>query len=177
MSERPRQHDGNVHGVILALRRASDRRLLLIRRAPGVASGGKVAFPGGAVEVGESLDAAAVREAEEELGWRVSVRGPVWRRAFDDKPLVLWGFLAEWTSGALRPAADEVAETMWLARDELSALERRGEALMGTGAFAEAAERAWAEEPNAVAAAGEPPDTPQLAASGSSAYDEACRDE
>lgn len=133
------------------MRRASDGRLLLIRRAPGVASAGLVAFPGGAVEPGEPLDVAAVREASEELGWRVHVRGPVWRRVFEDKPLVLWGFVAEWVSGELRPAADEVAETMWLNRDELASLERRGEALTGTGAFADAAERAWAVGSDGVA--------------------------
>lgn len=143
MSERPRQPDGNVHGVIVALRRPSDDRLLLIRRAAGVASGGKVAFPGGAVEPGEGVADAAVREAAEELGWAVTVRGPVWRRAFEDKPLVLWGFVATRIGGRLRPDPQEVAETMWLSRAELASFERRDEALPGTGAFAEAAERAW----------------------------------
>lgn len=146
MPERPRQSDGRVHGVIVALRDASEGRFLLIRRALGVASGGKIAFPGGAVEPGEPLQDAAVREAAEELGWSVRVRGPVWQRVFDDRPLTLWGFVGLWVEGDLRPDPAEVAETMWLTRAEIAGFEEANEALIGTGDFADAAARAWRNE-------------------------------
>lgn len=43
--------------------------LLFSRRSLNLAAhSGQIAFPGGAAEVGESLDAAAIREAEEEVG-------------------------------------------------------------------------------------------------------------
>ncbi|HEX7151866.1 MAG TPA: CoA pyrophosphatase [Thermoanaerobaculia bacterium] len=43
--------------------------LLLTKRAENLAShGGQIAFPGGAVEAGETLEEAAMREAEEEVG-------------------------------------------------------------------------------------------------------------
>lgn len=43
--------------------------ILFSRRSPNLAAhSGQIAFPGGAVEEGEALDAAAVREAEEEVG-------------------------------------------------------------------------------------------------------------
>ncbi|HYM61031.1 MAG TPA: CoA pyrophosphatase [Thermoanaerobaculia bacterium] len=43
--------------------------ILFSRRSEHLAAhSGQVAFPGGAVEPGESLDAAAIREAEEEVG-------------------------------------------------------------------------------------------------------------
>ncbi len=45
--------------------------ILFSRRSPNLAAhSGQVAFPGGAVEDGETLDAAAIREAEEEVGIR-----------------------------------------------------------------------------------------------------------
>ena len=43
--------------------------LLFSRRSANLAAhSGQIAFPGGAVEAGETLEAAAVREAEEEVG-------------------------------------------------------------------------------------------------------------
>ena len=64
---RPIQPDGRLHGVIVAVRR-EDGRLLMIRRAWHLRAGGKVCFPGGAVELGEPPELAAVREMHEELG-------------------------------------------------------------------------------------------------------------
>jgi 8-oxo-dGTP pyrophosphatase MutT (NUDIX family) len=47
--------------------------ILFSRRSANLAAhSGQVAFPGGAVEEGEALEAAAIREAEEEVG----IRGP-----------------------------------------------------------------------------------------------------
>jgi len=43
--------------------------ILFSRRSPNLAAhSGQIAFPGGAVEEGEALEAAAIREAEEEVG-------------------------------------------------------------------------------------------------------------
>jgi len=139
VNDRPVQPDGNVHGVIVAMRRASDDKLLVIRRAAGVASGGKIAFPGGAVEMGEAREAAARREVLEELGVTVELTGEVWRRAFPERSLVLWGYAGRWVSGALRPDPAEVAEAMWRSVEELAELEAAGASLPGTLAFAEAA--------------------------------------
>lgn len=50
-----------------------DGRILLIRRSDN----GNYALPGGAMELGESLAAAAVREAKEETGYDVKVTGVV----------------------------------------------------------------------------------------------------
>ena len=56
--------------VLLPLVRDGDQLALLFsRRSANLAAhSGQIAFPGGAVEAGETLDAAAVREAEEEVG-------------------------------------------------------------------------------------------------------------
>ena len=46
-----------------------DWSILFSRRSPNLAAhSGQIAFPGGAVEEGEALEAAAIREAEEEVG-------------------------------------------------------------------------------------------------------------
>jgi 8-oxo-dGTP pyrophosphatase MutT (NUDIX family) len=51
------------------VRDAAGWSILFSRRSANLAAhSGQIAFPGGAVEPGESLEAAAVREAEEEVG-------------------------------------------------------------------------------------------------------------
>lgn len=57
--------------VLIPLIRAEDGRwnVLLSRRADNLAAhSGQIAFPGGSAEEGETLEAAAVRETEEEVG-------------------------------------------------------------------------------------------------------------
>lgn len=56
--------------VLLPLVRDGDAwALLFSRRSANLAAhSGQIAFPGGAVETGETLEAAAIREAEEEVG-------------------------------------------------------------------------------------------------------------
>jgi len=114
---RPRQSDGKVHGVIVGCPDGNGR-WLLIRRSAHVAAPGQVCFPGGAVEPGEDRDIAAVREMQEELGVTVSITGPVWRHAFDDRPLVLFGYLGTPVDGGLTPDPHEVAEVLRLSADE-----------------------------------------------------------
>ncbi|MGZ7040060.1 MAG: CoA pyrophosphatase, partial [Thermoanaerobaculia bacterium] len=55
--------------VLIPLLRDHGWSLLFSRRAENMAAhSGQIAFPGGAVEAGESLADAAIREAEEEVG-------------------------------------------------------------------------------------------------------------
>lgn len=56
-------------GLALLFPRGEDTALLLTVRGTHVATHrGQVSLPGGAVEAGESVEAAAIREAEEEIG-------------------------------------------------------------------------------------------------------------
>ncbi|MFI5381813.1 MAG: NUDIX hydrolase, partial [Tepidisphaerales bacterium] len=105
-NSRPIQPDGRVHGVILAVRR-EDGRLLMIRRAWHLRAGGKVCFPGGAVELGEPPEAAAVREMKEELGIDVHLMKRVWEWDAPTGALKLFGWVAEWTGGQIRPEPGE----------------------------------------------------------------------
>jgi len=55
--------------LIPLVRTNGDWSILFSRRSPNLAAhSGQIAFPGGAVEQGEALEAAATREAEEEVG-------------------------------------------------------------------------------------------------------------
>jgi 8-oxo-dGTP diphosphatase len=115
--KRPAQQDGRVHGVVVAIRRA-DGKLLMVRRSATVSVALKVCFPGGAVEAGESQRDAVVREMREELGIEVRPIECVWRWESPEMPLTLWGWTAEIVSGDVRPDPAEIAEVLWLSADE-----------------------------------------------------------
>ncbi len=116
--QRPKQTDGRVHGVIVGCR-DGEGRWLLIRRGARVAAPLKVCFPGGAVEPGEDMDAAAVREMREELGIEVQLIGRVWRHDFVDRELTLWGYLGSFDGEAMRPDPLEVSDVLWLTAEQV----------------------------------------------------------
>lgn len=117
---RPRQTDGMVHGVVVGCPDGQGR-WLLIRRSHKVAAPGQVCFPGGAVEPGEDRADAARREFREELGINIAVTGPVWSHTFEDRPLVLFGYLGEVVTETLTPDPYEVDEVLWLTEDQVKA--------------------------------------------------------
>jgi 8-oxo-dGTP diphosphatase len=104
------------YGVVIACRR-DDGRWLMVRRAAGVARAPlKIGFPGG--EIGETQHEAVIREAREEVGIDVRPIRCVWEYDWPDSPWYLYGWLAEWVAGEVRPNPAEVDQVMWLALDE-----------------------------------------------------------
>jgi 8-oxo-dGTP pyrophosphatase MutT (NUDIX family) len=80
--------------------------ILFSRRSVNLAAhSGQIAFPGGAVEEGESLEAAAVREAEEEVGIRAGAVELIGRL---DDLLTNSGFLVAPFVGLIRERIDYV---------------------------------------------------------------------
>jgi 8-oxo-dGTP diphosphatase len=105
-----------------------EARVLLVKRAhPPIQ--GQWSIPGGALEIGELVREAAVREAREETGLIVEpgellgvfdrvLRDPEQRVQYH---YVLIDFLCKAVGGELRAASD-AAEVRWFTREELSAL-------------------------------------------------------
>jgi len=77
-----------------------DGRLLLTRRAiePAI---GKWTFPGGYVDWGETVDAAALRETWEETGLRVELGGLVGVYSYANAPVVIVVYRARVLGGTL----------------------------------------------------------------------------
>jgi 8-oxo-dGTP diphosphatase len=100
-------------------------KVLLVRRKY-LPQKGKWAIPGGAVNLGESLQAAAEREIMEETGLTIEAKEPV--HTFDlikhnSKGDVIFHYvivdlLAEYISGDLHPA-DDVSDARWFGPDEI----------------------------------------------------------
>ena len=63
--------------VIALLER--EGKLLVIKRSAKVVAPGRICFPGGSVEAGETLEEALVREMKEELSLRIDPQREVWQ--------------------------------------------------------------------------------------------------
>lgn len=83
------------------------------RKQPGYA------FPFGKIEKGESPEAAAVRETQEETGYAVALRPDPWFAGLDDSGNPAVVFLADVVGGTLRPEAPGEGEAAWIDRAEL----------------------------------------------------------
>ena len=94
-------------------------RYLLVRRSSTVLAPGKLCFPGGGIEPGETPQQALVREFQEELG--VSIR-PI---RFDWESVTPWGVHLQWwiaervPDQTPIPNPNEVAEVLYLTLPEM----------------------------------------------------------
>lgn len=110
-------------GVIAVVRRGD--QLLLAQRSKG-SYAGRWGFPGGHVELGESIVAAALRELKEETGVDAAAIGPLTAideigRAADGAVLwhyVLVAVLADWRTGE-GVASDDAAGVRWVTLDDV----------------------------------------------------------
>ena len=94
-------------------------RLLLTRRFDGAHLGGIWEFPGGKVEIGESLEEALIRELQEELAIKVKVGALIQDQefAYPDRDVHLYFFYCHILKG--KPRAVGVAEMVWIIPSEL----------------------------------------------------------
>ncbi len=94
-----------------------ERRILVVR---STYMGPGWMLPGGRVERGETPQAAAERETQEETGLEVAVDRLLLVEAYRPKD-VSFIFGGRVTGGTLDPQVGEIAEVGWLTRDELAA--------------------------------------------------------
>jgi 8-oxo-dGTP diphosphatase len=121
------------HGVIAVTAVAG--RFLSIRRGKTLRAGGKICFPGGHIEPGETEHEAVSRECQEELAAVVAPQARIWQS------VTAWGTALSWWSVTLEDAVGlvphpvEVEEILWLSLEELLCCE---DLLEGNRPFLEA---------------------------------------
>lgn len=98
----------------------SDGRVLLVERGSGEGAG-LWSVPGGKVEPGESLEAAAAREVHEETGFVVEVGDELWSVTLptgDGRTYEIHCFAATVVSGSLQ-AGDDAADARWVTPEDI----------------------------------------------------------
>lgn len=106
-------------GVAAIISRGS--YILLIRRSATVAAPLTWAYPGGAVEDGETEADALAREMHEELGVDATPLRRCWTWTRETPPLTLHVWEADIGEQTLRPDPKEVADYRWLSASEIRA--------------------------------------------------------
>jgi len=107
-------------GVIGVIPR--DGRVLMVRRAFGIAKGGAWCFPGGHLEAGETAEEALCREMREELGIETGVEDHL-GSIHVAGGYVLEVYIASCLNPLLRPAPAEIADVRWVQTDEIATIE------------------------------------------------------
>lgn len=108
------------HGAVGVI--VVEQKLLVIRRAQGIAAPGAYCFPGGGIEPGETEPVALIRELHEELGVQVRPLRQLWRST------TAWNVHLSWWQAELPPQAEikpnpaEVASAHWCSIVEMLAL-------------------------------------------------------
>ncbi len=104
-------------GAIAVILR-KDGNVLAIERSSTVRAPGRLCFPGGGIEEGESEAEAVQRELQEELALEIEPIRRLWQSTTQSGVLLHW-WLAT-TSGTPTANPDEVARWFWISFDELA---------------------------------------------------------
>ena len=94
-------------------------RWLQIRFAEGTPAEGKIGFPGGKIETGESIRTAAIREAHEELGVKVEPVNLILTCDLSEWDVRLHAMLCRTEARIFNVSEREVSEILWLTTQEI----------------------------------------------------------
>ena len=108
------------HGVVAVVVRRE--RFLVIRRSEEVVAPGKICFPGGGIEAGESEEQTLVREIHEELGVAITPLRRVWRSVTPWKVELAWWLGGIGDGQRIEPNPAEVASVHWYRAEEMRGL-------------------------------------------------------
>jgi 8-oxo-dGTP pyrophosphatase MutT (NUDIX family) len=101
-------------------------KYLLVQEKKGKAYG-KWNLPAGYVDKGESIEAAAVREAHEETGYKVELGPEIGLYHEGPSSTVKHIFRARIVGGDLRVQPEEILDAKWLSYDEIKQLHGDGQ--------------------------------------------------
>lgn len=113
-------------------------RFLTIKRSATVRAPGKICFPGGGIEPGETAEQAAVREMQEELNVAIKPVRFVWKSSSPRGFELYWWQCELFDNQSIKPNPDEVESFDWLTQAEMVA---EPELLDTNAAFFEALDR------------------------------------
>jgi 8-oxo-dGTP diphosphatase len=99
-----------------------DGKYLLVQEKKAIAYG-LWSLPGGRVDKGELIETAAVREAFEETGFRVTITSKLPLEHSDINTSVFHIFQTKVTSGELSIPKDELLDAQWLTLEEIQMLQ------------------------------------------------------
>lgn len=105
--------------------RENDKYLLVQEKQPSVY--GQWNLPAGRVDVGESIEDAAVREVKEESGFDVELGERVSIEHVSSESLVLHAFKAEITGGTLKFDPAEQLDARWFTWQEIDTLDQNNQ--------------------------------------------------
>lgn len=107
------------HGAIGVLL-DDQSRFLVIRRSLTVRAPGRLCFPGGSVENGETHEQAVVRELREELAISVAPIRKIWENETPSGVRLHWWRVEMNVGEVPTPNPEEVAECFWMTAAELA---------------------------------------------------------
>lgn len=117
MSENLVTHAVVVAGVVLE----RDKKFLLVQEKQSRAYG-LWNLPAGRVDVGDTIEETAVKEAKEESGFDVTLTRKLGIFHESATDAVKHAFLGEITDGELRWPKDEILDAQWFSLEEIEAL-------------------------------------------------------
>lgn len=109
--------DSRSNGVVAVI--CKDRQFLVIKRGLDVIAPGKICFPGGETEPGETEEVAVIRELREELGVAGKALQRIWRSVTPWDVALGWWRVELPPDSLCQPDRKEVQWVGWMGVQEL----------------------------------------------------------